>query len=284
MRDWWDYSWNLAVGCSKVSTECVNCWAEAMAKRLRAMGREEYQDVVNDHGFWTKRVTLVPERLGDPLRLKKPRVIAVNLMGDLFHPNVPYTFVADVFEVMAQTRQHVYLILTKRPERMLAFWNLTLAEDWGISHEPMSHVWLGTSAGNQAGADERRDSMWGLARMGWNTWVSAEPRIGEIDWSGWEFLKWMATGGESGPKARAMDPNWARSDLAWCREHDVKFMFKQWGEYLPLDHLKVGERTTFKHRPVEVNGMVMVKVGKARAGHMLDGQVYRWHPNVADGG
>lgn len=134
------------------------------------------------------------------------------------------------------------------------------------------------------GADERRDSMWGLARMGWNTWVSAEPRIGEIDWSGWEFLKWMATGGESGPKARAMDPNWARSDLAWCREHDVKFMFKQWGEYLPLDHLKVGERTTFKHRPVEVNGMVMVKVGKARAGHMLDGQVYRWHPNVADGG
>lgn len=93
-----------------------------------------------------------------------------------------------------------------------------------------------------------------------------------------------ATGGESGPDARPMDPSWARSDLAWCRAHDVKFMFKQWGEYVPLDHLKVGERTTFKRRPVDVNGTVMVKVGKALAGHVLDGQVYRWHPNVLGSG
>jgi protein gp37 len=253
-----------------------------MAKRLKAMGRAEYQNVVNDHGHWTNRVTLVEARLGDPLRLRKPRVIAVNLMGDLFHPDVPSTFVADVFNVMFQARQHVYLILTKRPDRMLAFWNRVLAEDWGISHEPMDHVWLGTSAGDQAGADERRDSMWGLSQMGWNMWVSSEPRIGAIDWNGWEFLKWMATGGESGPKARVMQAKWARADRDWCHAHNVKFMFKQWGEYVPLDHLKVGERTTFKHRPVEVNGTVMVKVGKALAGHVLDGQVYRWHPNVLD--
>jgi protein gp37 len=276
-KDWWTYSWNLAVGCSKVSTECQHCWAEVMAKRLKAMGRAEYQDVVNDHGHWTNRVTLVNDRIGEPLRLKKPRVIAVNLMGDLFHPAVPLDFQESVFDVMRQANWHVFLILTKRPEQMLAVVNRL-----GLKAENYVNVWLGTSAGNQAGANERRDSMWALAQMGFNTWVSSEPRIGEIDWTGWEFLKWMATGGESGNDSRPMDPNWARSDLDWCRAHDVKFMFKQWGEYVPLDHLKVSERTTFKHRPVEVGGTVMVRVGKSAAGHVLDGNVYRWYPSPAD--
>lgn len=273
MKDWWNYSWNLAVGCTKVSKECTHCWAEAMAVRLKAMGRAEYQDVVNGHGHFTKRVTLIPERIGEPLRLRKPRVIAVNLMGDLFHQNVPSDFQESVFDVMRQANHHVYLLLTKRPRLMLASVNLL-----ELKAEYYPHVWLGTSAGDQAGADERRDSLWGLARMGWNTWVSSEPRIGGIDWNGWEFLKWMATGGESGREARAMDPAWARSDREWCRANSVNFMFKQWGEWIPLDHLKTIEGTTFKYRPMEVNGTVMVRVGKHAAGHMLDGEVWRWHP------
>jgi protein gp37 len=277
-KDWWDYSWNLAVGCSKVSTECVNCWAEVMAKRLKGMGRAEYQDVVNDHGHFTNRVTLVHDRIGDPFRLRKPRVIAVNLMGDLFHPSVPSDFQESVFDVMRQTPRHVYLLLTKRPK-----WMLTRINQFGLDAGNYPHVWLGTSAGNQAGADDRRDSLWALARMGWQTWVSSEPRIGAIDWSGWEFLRWLATGGESGSEARPMDPNWARSDREWCRENGVKFMFKQWGEWIPLDHLaRVTDRPPFKIRPMEVNGTMMMRVGKHLAGHELDGKVWRWHPSVLE--
>jgi len=275
-KDWWNYSWNIAVGCTMVSTECVNCWAQTMAKRLRAMGREEYQNVVTDEGHWTNQVTMISDRLGDPLRLRKPRVIAVNLMGDLFHPSVPVAFISAVFDVMYQSPRHTYILLTKRPERALEVLNYAMVMGTG-STRPMKHVWIGTSAGNQAGADARRDSLWGLAAAGWNTWVSSEPRIGVINWSGWEFLKWMATGGESGPRARPMDPAWPRADREWCREHGIKWMFKQWGEWCPLDHLSwVTDDTTFGWCPVAAeSGAWMCRVGKARAGHVLDGEVSR---------
>lgn len=275
-KDWWNYSWNLAVGCTKVSIECQHCWAEVMAKRLKAMGREEYQDVVTDEGHWTNRVSLVESRLGDPLRLRKPRVIAVNLMGDLFHPSVSLSFQMAVFDVMALAKQHTFILLTKRADRMLAAVN-----QMDASAEQFPHVWLGTSAGNQAGADERQDSMWGLARVRWNTWVSSEPRIEGINWDGWEFLKWMATGGESGPRARIMDPAWPRADREWTREHDIPWMFKQWGEWVPLDHLNwVTDDTTFGWRPVVADsGAWMVRVGKKLAGHVLDGMEHRAVPS-----
>lgn len=273
-KDWWDYSWNLAVGCTKVSAECQHCWAEAMAKRLRAMGRPEYQDVVTDEGHWTNRISLVESRLGDPLRLRKPRVIAVNLMGDLFHPSVPLDFQRAVFDVMAQARQHIYILLTKRPDGMLAAVNQMEA-----SAEQIPHVWLGTSAGNQEGADKRRDSMWGLARMGWNTWVSSEPRLGPIDWTGWEFLKFAVTGGESGPRARIMDPAWPRADREWFKAHNIPWMFKQWGEWVPLDHLPwVTDATTFRYKPMDMNGTMMCRVGKHLAGHVLDWEEWRELP------
>src|SRR3990172_8343808 len=163
-KDWWDYSWNLAVGCTKVSVECQHCWAEVMAKRLRAMGRKEYQDVVTDKGHWTNRVSLVESRLGDPLKLRKPRVIAVNLMGDLFHEDVPWEFIARVFGVMYRAPKHRFIILTKRPDRAVGLLPNIV--------QPLSHVWIGTSAGNQTGADARREAMERIASIGWNTWVS----------------------------------------------------------------------------------------------------------------
>ena len=274
-RDWWAESWNPVVGCTKVDKTCRHCWAEGMARRLKAMGREEYQDVVTDEGHWANRVSLVESGLGDPLRLRKPRVIAVNLMGDLFHPSVGLNFQMAVFDVMALAKQHTFILLTKRAEGMLAAINLMEA-----FAEQFPNVWLGTSAGNQAGANERRDSMWGLARMGWNTWVSSEPRIEPIDWTGWEFLKFAATGGESGPLARVMDPAWPRADREWFRGRGIPWMFKQWGEWVPLDHLPwVTDESRFRWCPVETgSGAWMVRVGKHMAGHVLDGEEWRRTP------
>ena len=279
-KDWWDYSWNLAVGCTKVSTECQHCWAEGMAKRLRAMGREEYQDVVTDQGHWTGCVSLVIDRLGDPLKLRKPRVIAVNLMGDLFHELVPDKFIAAVFRTMFLSAHHTYIVLTKRPERAAKIINAMVTDATGRQW-PMANVWIGTSAGNQAGADKRREAMFVLASEGWNTWMSSEPRIGAIDWSGWEFLRWMATGGESGPGARPMDPAWARADREWASGHGVPWMFKQWGEWAPLESLTwIEDGTTFATAPVTMeSGARMVRVGKARAGHVLDRCEYREMPS-----
>lgn len=278
-KDWWDYSWNLAVGCTKVSIECQHCWAEVMAKRLRAMGREEYQNVVTDQGHWTNRVTMISDRLGNPLKLRKPRVIAVNLMGDLFHKDVPVAFIVEAFRVMAEANKHRYVVLTKRPERMLELVTYLMIEATGRT-TPLPHVWIGTSAGNQKGADERREALEVLALGGWNTWVSSEPRIGPIDWGGWEFLKFAATGGESGPKARIMDPAWPRADREWFKAHNIPWMFKQWGEWVPLDHLSwVTDDTTFGWRPVTVaSGAWMVRVGKHLAGHVLDGEEWRELP------
>lgn len=278
-KDWWDYSWNLAVGCTKVSIECQHCWAEVMAKRLRAMGRKEYQDVVTNEGHWTNRVSLVNDRLGDPPKLRKPRVIAVNLMGDLFHPSVPIPFIVEVFSVMFRSPRHIYILLTKRPERALEVLDYVTAMGTG-SKSPMAHVWIGTSAGNQEGADARREALGGIAEDGWNTWVSSEPRIGAINWDGWEFLKFAATGGESGPRARIMDPAWPRADREWFKARNIPWMFKQWGEWVPLDHLNwVTDDTTFGWRPVVAeSGAWMVRVGKHLAGHVLDGEKWRELP------
>lgn len=278
-KDWWDYSWNLAVGCTKVSIECQHCWAEVMAKRLRAMGRKEYQDVVTNEGHWTNRVSLVNDRLGDPPKLRKPRVIAVNLMGDLFHPSVPIPFIVEVFSVMFRSPRHIYILLTKRPERALEVLDYVTAMGTG-SKSPMAHVWIGTSAGNQEGADARREALGGIAEDGWNTWVSSEPRIGAINWDGWEFLKFAATGGESGPRARIMDPAWPRADREWSKARNIPWMFKQWGEWVPLDHLNwVTDDTTFGWRPVVAeSGAWMVRVGKHLAGHVLDGEKWRELP------
>lgn len=278
-RDWWDKSWNPVVGCSKVSNECRHCWAEGMARRLKAMGRPEYQWVIGHgpagEGKWSGGISTVPKRLGDPLRFRTPRVIAVTLMGDLFHPNVPQDYLMDVFNVMALAKQHRFILLTKRADEMLGTVNRL-----ELLSETFPHVWMGVTAGNQEGADARRDSLWALSRMGWNTWVSSEPRISPIDWSGWEFLKFGATGGESGPYARIMDPVWPRADREWFKANGIPWMFKQWGEWCPLDHLNwVTDATTFHWCPVEVtSGAWMVRVGKHLAGHVLDGEEWRELP------
>lgn len=269
MSEWWDVSWNLAVGCTKVSAECNHCWALEMARRLQGMKTDGYAGLVNKNGEWTGRVNLVTKRLQDPEKWKKPRRVAVNLMGDLFHREVPISFVLDVFRVMAETPRHTYLVLTKRPEIMAEIIK-------GAKIAPLAHVYLGATAGMQQRANESWSSMCFLAQSGWNTWVSSEPKIEHVDWHGWGFLKWMVTGGESGTYARPMAPWWVRGDRDWCARHGVPWWFKQWGEWGPNSiyaTVDVGRAPD-----ASLGGETIYRLGRINTGSYLDGVRHQEKP------
>jgi protein gp37 len=237
---------------------------------------------------WTGKVNLLDWRLKEVMRLKRPRVIAVNLMGDLFHPNVPDAFIERVFLMMTAAWWHKFMVLTKRPERAVDFFK-------AAKRIPLSNIWMGTTAGTQRSANERWGAMAWLEQAGWRTWVSSEPRLEAIDWHGWAFLRWMVTGGESGPYARPMSPAWARADRDWCQEHGVAFWFKQWGEWGSTPTLppapphfgvhEMGRERRAKNEideseyPMTTMGREMVfRFGRKLAGRMLDGRTWEDTP------
>jgi protein gp37 len=268
--EWWDYSWNLAPGCTMVSAECINCWARAMAKRLQGMKKPGYEGLVDDHGRWTGRVNVLAGRLEEPLKLKRPRTIAVNLMGDLFHPEVPFDFIDRVFMAMVEANWHTFMVLTKRPERMVEF----IKREYG--HHHFSNIWLGTTAGMQRSANERWAPMMMVNEMGWKTWVSSEPRLEAINWQGWGFLNRMVTGGESGPYARPMSPAWPRADRDWCLDHNVAFWFKQFGEWgpeVPSVDLRNYSMTTMGEE-------ILFRFGRKMAGRVLDQRT--WEEEIVE--
>lgn len=268
--DYGGEAWNVVIGCSNVSQGCRDCWALRMAKRMAAMGRKEYQAVVDEDGNWNGQALFLPHKLEDPLKWKKPRTVLVSFMGDLFHSSVHIGYIQRIFDVMEKTPQHLYFVLTKRGANMAASLR---------NREPLQNVMLGGSVDNQESADQRRGMLDYLARKGWNTWVSFEPALEAVNWKDWDFLKWMVCGGESGARARVMPPSAVRGARDYCDLHNIPFYFKQWGEYAPLSHMTwVTDKTTFKSQPVTVNGEVMVRVGKARAGHVLDGREWREMP------
>jgi len=209
--EWTEQTWNPAVGCTKVSPGCAHCYAEVMARRLQAMGVNGY-----DNGF---ALTLLPERLDVPLRRKRPTVYFVNSMSDLFHEEVPDDYVREVFRVIEQAPRHTFQILTKRAERMAAFF-----ADFGAAPP---NAWLGTTV------EDRRH---GVPRLDWLRqvparirFVSAEPLLedlGVLDLGG---IHWVIVGGESGPKARPMKPEWILNIKRQCEEQHAAFFFKQWG-------------------------------------------------------
>lgn len=214
---WADKVWNPIVGCSKVSAGCRNCYAEVMGRRLRAMAlakveKEErpgklgaYLEAVDERGRWTGKVVTMPEALGEPLKWRKPARIFVNSMSDLFHPGVPFEFIAAVFGVMAACPQHTFLVLTKRPERAVEFFRwldtdgavdiqqhtVKLLRAHGVEtgcgscfdHDdwPLPNVHLGVSVEDQATADERIPVL--LQCPAAVRWVSYEPALGPVDFS-----------------------------------------------------------------------------------------------------
>ncbi|AUN95881.1 hypothetical protein C0099_13640 [Pseudazoarcus pumilus] len=235
--EWTEQTWNPVTGCTKISPGCKHCYAEVMARRLRAMGAHGYQN-----GF---ELTLHPQRLEQPKRRRKPTVYFVNSMSDLFHEQVPDAFIDQVFEVIRETPQHTYQILTKRAERLPAY----------FGDEPVpANVWLGVSVEDRKYGVPRIDELRRVnARI---RFLSVEPLledVGELNLSG---IHWVIVGGESGSQARPMEAEWVTAVRRQCLDAGVSFFFKQWGGW----------------------GADGVKRNKKANGRVLDGRTWDAYP------
>jgi len=207
--EWTESTWNPLTGCDKVSPGCKHCYAERMAVRLQAMGQRNYA-----RGF---ELAVHEQALELPLRWKKPQTIFVNSMSDLFHKDVPVEFIHRVFDVMRRACWHQFQILTKRSERLL---QLAPTLPW------MPHIWMGVSVENQDYAF-RIDQ---LRRTGALVkFLSLEPLLGPLPGLDLRHIDWVIVGGESGPRARPMDPAWVVEIRKQCQKANVPFFFKQWG-------------------------------------------------------
>jgi len=309
--EWTDYTINPGIyGCSKASPACTNCYAMGMAKRLAAMGQEAYQGTTDERGQWTGRVTVDYDRIGPAfatLPKRKPGFVFLTSMADLFHEDVPTQFIRDVFGQMFIRPHLTFLVLTKRAERM-ADWALVLKR---LGEQWPSNVWPGTTCESNA----QRNRIVHLLRVPADQhFVSYEPALGPLDltWfrgredgSAWRFealtgfrahaggdgygrkVSWVICGGESGRNARPMHPEWARSLRDQCSEAGAPFMFKQWGEWAPLEG-RAGcgfyspdgvRRIAGPLVPDESGFPPMWRVGKKAAGRLLDGVEHNGRPS-----
>jgi len=212
--EWTDATWNPVRGCTKISPGCKHCYAETFAERFRGVKGHPYEQ-----GF---DLRLVPEKLAEPLRWRKPKVIFVNSMSDLFHDQVPDAYIETVARVMVAAKWHTYQVLTKRSERLRNLLNSKLSF---AANQP--HIWWGVSV---------EDKKYGLPRVqdlskspAAVRFLSVEPLLEELGPVNLDGIDWMIVGGESGPGARPMAKEWVLSLLQQCREQQVKFFFKQWG-------------------------------------------------------
>ncbi len=242
--EWTDSTWNPVTGCTKISPGCKNCYAETFAERWRGIPGHPYEQ-----GF---DLRLWPDRLTLPLVWKEPRMIFVNSMSDLFHKDVLDDFIRRVFKVMTEANHHVFQVLTKRPERMMEW----TREKYKNERLP-KHIWLGTSVENQ---DYVKRIAWLQKTPAQVRFLSIEPLLGpmKLEEKNYAGIHWVIVGGESGPKARPMNPEWARAIKQQCQRHKVAFFFKQWGAF--NQH---GER-----------------VGKKSAGRLLDGKTWNQMPQL----
>lgn len=244
--EWTDSTWNPVTGCTKMSPGCKNCYAETFAERFRGVQAHPFEQ-----GFDLK---LWPERLDMPLRWKEPRTIFVNSMSDLFHEEVPEEFIGRVFDTMIRADHHVFQVLTKRAGRMLEWtrsrFRFRNEKSDGRDVLPR-HIWLGVSVEDQTRTSRIRDLRKVPAQI---RFLSLEPLLGPVDLhaSLLTGIHWVIVGGESGHKARPMDPAWADGVRVQCAALGVPFFFKQWGTF---------------------NGEGR-RVGKKRAGRILNGRTH----------
>lgn len=220
--EWTEATWNPVTGCDRVSAGCDHCYAMTLAKRLKAMGAEKYQNDGNPEtsgpGFG---VTVHPSSLEQPYRWRNPRVVFVNSMSDLFHAQVPISFVRDVFDVMRDTPHHTYQVLTKRSLRLA---RIADKLEWP------ENVWMGVSV-EDSSVLKRVDHLRGVPAA--VRFLSCEPLLGPLDGIDLAGIGWVIAGGESGPNYRPMELAWARGIRDACTAADVPFFFKQWGGRTP---------------------------------------------------
>lgn len=329
--EWTDATWNPILGCSRVSEGCRNCYAEGIAGRFGQGKQTVYSgltQIVNGRPVWTGQIKETRQLL-EPLSWKQPKRVFVNSMSDLFHENVTDEMRDRIFAVMALCPQHTFQVLTKRP---VALWDYLFLinssfreamigkEALKIHHArtgepvlewsglPMPNVLLGFSAENQETFDARWKVMGRLAtgrpEAQFSTFASLEPLLGPIDMGRGRLPGWVIVGGESGPHARPMHPDWARSLRDQCQAASVPFFFKQWGEWAEVDggapnhifdvdkqHASIdatncvialdGHVPRTEHEMFEdVRYRWMSRVGKKAAGALLDGCEWNEFPAV----
>lgn len=220
--EWTEATWNPVTGCDRVSAGCDHCYAMVLAKRLKSMGAQKYQrdgdPRTSGPGFG---VTIHPDTLDVPRRWRAPRVVFVNSMSDLFHAKVPVGFIRDVFDVMRDTPQHTYQVLTKRSLRLT---RLADRLDWP------ANVWMGISVENMAnlGRVDHLRQVPATVRF-----LSCEPLLGPLHGLNLDGIGWVIAGGESGTGHRPLDPEWVREIRDTCNIAGVPFFFKQWGGRTP---------------------------------------------------
>lgn len=246
--EWTGLTWNPVTGCNKISPGCKFCYAETMTKRLKAMGVEKYAD-----GF---KIRSHPETLNIPFTWKKPKVVFVNSMSDLFHPEVSLDYIKAVFAVMNQTPQHIYQVLTKRSERLL---ELAGELNW------TANIWMGVSVENEEYTYRIEDLSQTPAQT---KFLSIEPLIGPVQTLNLDKINWVIVGGESGHKARPIQKEWIEYVKVKCKEGRVPFFFKQWGK--PKFNVNPLDPTIDPKHPQHAKG-----------GCELDGKVYRQMPYKA---
>lgn len=236
--EWTEYTWNPVTGCSKLSSGCKNCYAERMAKRLKAIGMYRYRK-----GF---SVTLHPDLIEKPLEWKKPRVVFVNSMSDLFHSKVPDSFIKRVFNTMSKCPQHTFQVLTKRSERLEQ-----LSGDLRWSH----NIWMGVSVENANVLNRIENLRNTHARV---KFLSCEPLVGSLGDLELAGIDWVIVGGESGPFARPMDPAWPKEIRDLCLKSGVPYFFKQWGGVRKKNTGRELEGRTWDEMPVLAHELLSV--------------------------
>mgnify|MGYP003137318389 CR=1 FL=1 len=305
--EWADATLNYINGCTRISPGCGQgskggCYAERLAAtRLRNHpAREGLAEMTSSGPHWTGQIGYHEPHLLQALRWKAPRRIFWNAHGDTFHANVSDEAIDRLFAVCALTPQHVHLILTKRADRMADFCDRkTSARGAGSVADQiaavggsagaqvafmermaefscLSNVWLGVSVEDQQRADERRDDFRETPAA--VKFVSYEPALGPVDWSGWDFVDQIIGGGESGPRARPAHPDWFRDTRDWCCIHRVAYFHKQNGEFASVSEVEgPGAHFTFP------DGATVRRVGKKAAGRLLDGVEHNGMPEARHG-
>ncbi len=239
--EWTEQTWNPSAGCTKISSGCKNCYAEAMAFRLQAMGVEGYEN-----GF---KFNIVPSRLNDPFKRKKPAVYFVNSMSDIFHKDMPEDYLNKIFNVIEETPQHTYQILTKREDRMFKYLS---------KRDIPKNIWLGVTVDNRKEGLPRIEKLRQLQAT--VLFLSVEPLLEDLGKINLNNIDWVIVGGESGNRARPMEKEWVVNIKQQCESEGVAFFFKQWGTW----------------------GADKVKRNKKLNGKEIDGKIWQQFPEVIE--
>lgn len=286
--EWTNESWSPVTGCTKISEGCKNCYAERMSHRLK--GRFGYPE---ENPFTP---TFHSDRLREPLSWKKPKMVFVCSMGDLFHEEISFEMVNAVFSAMSDADHHTYQVLTKRPWRMLKYFNIK-SDQHGIPWQPKNNVWIGVTAENQEQANIRIPIL--LQTHAAVRFVSCEPLLSPINLKNYLSplegggrrpggINWVIAGGESGHGARPMHPDWPRSLRDQCQATGVPFFFKQWGEYIPWEagkdkssqYFSQNDKILLSDEHDFIEKLEFEKVGKKSAGRLLDGEEWGQYPEI----